>query len=92
MTDFFDYFLGKNNNNGITLKALNTHLMKAYCIENLTDLREDLNMLSICLVAQPLIYQELKRQNLLFSYVTERNLNEVSSDFEHFVKQVKYDD
>jgi len=92
LTDVFDFFLGKNNNNGITLRALNTHLMKAYCIENLTDIRGDLNMLSICLVAQPHIFKELKRQNLMFNYITERNLNEVSPDFENLVKQVKYED
>lgn len=73
------------------MNTLNTHLMKAYCVENLMDLRGDLNMATICLIEQPHIFKELKRQNLLFNVISERNLNEVSPDFENLVKHVKYE-
>ena len=90
--DCVDFYINNTSKNGETLHILNHFLRKMYSLENILDVKGDINMNRICIVAQEKLYKELRTKNFLFNFISERNLNEVSPEFDYLVKQLKFKD
>lgn len=62
-----------------------------FCVENMLDMKTEVNMHNICLISKNHLYKQLKSYNLIFNVISKRNMNEVSPEFEGLIKQLKYD-